>query len=67
MHHCAAKLAEQGTFNALISNGQWLFDTATSLQQRRIRCCRWISRRSPPTSTGSPFRPVNRCCSRRVR
>jgi predicted glutamine amidotransferase len=40
LHHCAALLAERGTFNALISNGQWLFATATS----RLH---WLTRRAP--------------------
>ena len=40
LHLCAAELAERGTFNALISNGQWLFDTATS----RLH---WLTRRAP--------------------
>ena len=47
LHHCAAQLAERGTFNALISNGQWLFATVTSRLGWRIRRCRWIFRRSP--------------------
>ena len=40
LHHCAAQLAERGTFNALISNGQWLFATATSKLH-------WLTRRAP--------------------
>jgi predicted glutamine amidotransferase len=40
LHHCAAELAERGTFNALISNGHWLFATATS----RLH---WLTRRAP--------------------
>lgn len=40
LHRCAAQLAERGTFNALISNGQWLFATATS----RLH---WLTRRAP--------------------
>ena len=40
INHCAAQLAERGTFNALISNGQWLFVTATS----RLH---WLTRRAP--------------------
>lgn len=40
LHHCSARLAERGTFNALISNGQWLFATATS----RLH---WLTRRAP--------------------
>jgi predicted glutamine amidotransferase len=40
LHSCAATLAERGTFNALISNGQWLFATATS----RLH---WLTRRAP--------------------
>lgn len=40
LHRCAAALAERGTFNALISNGQWLFATATS----RLH---WLTRRAP--------------------
>ncbi|MFM7642774.1 MAG: class II glutamine amidotransferase [Cyanobium sp.] len=40
LHRCAAALAERGTFNALISNGHWLFATATS----RLH---WLTRRAP--------------------
>ncbi|WP_050757086.1 class II glutamine amidotransferase [Cyanobium sp. PCC 7001] len=40
LHGCAAALAERGTFNALISNGQWLFATATSRMH-------WLTRRAP--------------------
>jgi predicted glutamine amidotransferase len=40
LHRCAAALAERGTFNALISNGQWLFATATSKLH-------WLTRRAP--------------------
>jgi predicted glutamine amidotransferase len=40
LHRCAAELAERGTFNAFISNGQWLFATATS----RLH---WLTRRAP--------------------
>jgi glutamine amidotransferase len=40
LHRCAGALAERGTFNALISNGQWLFATATS----RLH---WLTRRAP--------------------
>jgi len=40
LHLCAAELAERGTFNALISNGRWLFATATS----RLH---WLTRRAP--------------------
>jgi len=40
LHDCAAELAQRGTFNALISNGQWLFATATT----RLH---WITRRAP--------------------
>ena len=40
LHHCSSELAERGTFNALISNGQWLFATATS----RLH---WLTRRAP--------------------
>jgi glutamine amidotransferase len=40
LHGCAATLAERGTFNALISNGRWLFATATS----RLH---WLTRRAP--------------------
>lgn len=40
LYRCAAALAERGTFNALISNGQWLFATATS----RLH---WLTRRAP--------------------
>ena len=37
LHRCAAALAERGTFNALISNGHWLFATATSRLHRLTR------------------------------
>lgn len=40
LHRCAAALAERGTFNALISNGEWLFATATSKLH-------WLTRRAP--------------------
>jgi predicted glutamine amidotransferase len=40
LHRCAAALAERGTFNALISNGHWLFATATSKLH-------WLTRRAP--------------------
>lgn len=40
LHCCAGELAQRGTFNALISNGQWLFATATS----RLH---WLTRRAP--------------------
>jgi predicted glutamine amidotransferase len=40
LHRCAGELARRGTFNALISNGQWLFATATS----RLH---WLTRRAP--------------------
>lgn len=40
LHRCAASLAQRGTFNALLSNGQWLFATATS----RLH---WLTRRAP--------------------
>jgi predicted glutamine amidotransferase len=40
LHRCAAALAERGTFNALVSNGQWLFATATSKLH-------WLTRRAP--------------------
>ncbi len=40
LHRCAAELAPRGTFNALISNGQWLFATATT----RLH---WLTRRAP--------------------
>ena len=40
LHRCASDLAERGTFNALLSNGQWLFATATS----RLH---WLTRRAP--------------------
>jgi glutamine amidotransferase len=40
LHRCAAQLAQRGTFNALISNGQWLFATATT----RLH---WLTRRAP--------------------
>ncbi|SBO43239.1 class II glutamine amidotransferase [Cyanobium sp. NIES-981] len=40
LHGLAAHLAERGTFNALVSNGQWLFATATS----RLH---WLTRRAP--------------------
>ena len=40
LHRCAADLAQRGTFNAQISNGQWLFVTATT----RLH---WLTRRAP--------------------
>ena len=40
LHRCAAELAQRGTFNALISNGHWLFASATS----RLH---WLTRRAP--------------------
>ena len=40
LHRCATELARRGTFNALISNGQWLFATATT----RLH---WLTRRAP--------------------
>jgi glutamine amidotransferase len=40
LHHCAAQLAKRGTFNALISNGKWLYATATT----RLH---WLTRRAP--------------------
>jgi glutamine amidotransferase len=40
LHNCAGQLAQRGTFNALISNGQWLFATATT----RLH---WLTRRAP--------------------
>ena len=40
LHRCATELAQRGTFNALISNGQWLFATATT----RLH---WLTRRAP--------------------
>ena len=40
LHGYAAQLAQLGTFNALISNGQWLFATATT----RLH---WLTRRAP--------------------
>ena len=40
LHGCAGQLARRGTFNALISNGQWLFATATT----RLH---WLTRRAP--------------------
>lgn len=40
LHAGAATLARRGTFNALISNGQWLFATATT----RLH---WLTRRAP--------------------
>jgi len=40
MHNSAVELAQRGTFNALISNGQWLFATATT----RLH---WLTRRAP--------------------
>jgi len=40
LHRCAGELAERGTFNALISNGAWLFATATT----RLH---WLTRRAP--------------------
>ena len=51
LHHCATELASRGTFNALISNGQWLFATATT----RLH---WITRRAPfstATLTDAPL------------
>lgn len=52
LHSCAAALAERGTFNALISNGKWLFATATS---RLIRRSRWIS--TEPLTTDEHWQP----------
>ena len=43
LHRCASELAQRGTFNALISNGRWLFATATT----RLH---WITRRAPFTT-----------------
>ena len=43
LHRCATELARRGTFNALISNGQWLFATATT----RLH---WLTRRAPFTT-----------------
>lgn len=40
LHRCAGELATRGTFNALISNGAWLFATATT----RLH---WLTRRAP--------------------
>lgn len=40
LHRCAGDLAERGTFNALLSNGRWLFATATS----RLH---WLTRQAP--------------------
>jgi glutamine amidotransferase len=40
LHGCANQLAQRGTFNALISNGHWLFATATT----RLH---WLTRRAP--------------------
>ena len=40
LHAYGAELARMGTFNALISNGQWLFATATT----RLH---WLTRRAP--------------------
>jgi predicted glutamine amidotransferase len=40
LHGAATELAQRGTFNALISNGRWLFATATT----RLH---WITRRAP--------------------
>ena len=40
LHRCAGALAQRGTFNALISNGTWLFATATT----RLH---WLTRRAP--------------------
>ncbi len=40
LHHCAAELAQRGTFNVLISNGRWLFASATT----RLH---WLTRRAP--------------------
>ena len=43
LHAYATELARMGTFNALISNGQWLFATATT----RLH---WLTRRAPFTT-----------------
>jgi len=43
LHDCAEELAQRGTFNALISNGHWLFATATT----RLH---WLTRRAPFTT-----------------
>ena len=43
LHRSAAELAQRGTFNALISNGQWLFATATT----RLH---WLTRKAPFTT-----------------
>ena len=43
LHRCAGQLAQRGTFNALISNGHWLFATATT----RLH---WLTRRAPFTT-----------------
>ena len=43
LNSCAGQLAQRGTFNALISNGQWLFATATT----RLH---WLTRRAPFTT-----------------
>jgi len=51
LHHCAAELATRGTFNALISNGQWLFATATT----RLH---WITRRAPFSTATLADAPV---------
>ena len=40
LHRCANELSQRGTFNALISNGQWLFATATT----RLF---WLTRQAP--------------------
>jgi len=40
LHQASLRLAERGTFNALISNGRWLFATATT----RLH---WLTRRAP--------------------
>ena len=51
LHNCAAELATRGTFNALISNGQWLFATATT----RLH---WITRRAPFSTATLADAPV---------
>jgi len=51
LHHCAAELATRGTFNALISNGQWLFASATT----RLH---WITRRAPFSTATLADAPV---------
>lgn len=51
LHRCGADLAQRGTFNALISNGDWLFATATT----RLH---WITRRAPFSTATLADAPV---------